>query len=254
MSAEASLQALKKNVCYRVKELDFKKLFNENICILNDTQLEQFEKYFELLVSYNEKVNLTAITEREDVFLKHFYDSCLPLKSGIFKEGNTVIDVGCGGGFPSIPLKIAMPSLKFTMMDSTGKKTDFVKMVVKELGLSDVNVINARAEEAGQSSELREQFDISVARAVASLNVLMEYCVPFIKTGGSFVALKSRTLEEEVKEASNAAGMLGVRKKEIFTFTLPETDNIRNIIVYEKIKPTDKRFPRKTGKPSKNPL
>ena len=237
-----------------MNDLDFKKLFEENIFPLSDTQLSQFEKYFELLVSYNEKVNLTAITERDEVYLKHFYDSCLPLKTGVFKDGASVVDVGCGGGFPSIPLKIAMPSLKFVMMDSTGKKTDFVKMAVNELGLSDVTVINARAEEAGHDNKLRENFDISVARAVAPLNVLMEYCVPFVKNGGNFVALKSRTAEEEIKAASNAAGMLGVRKKDILTFTLPETDNIRNIIVYEKIKPTDKRFPRKTGKPSKNPL
>ncbi len=234
--------------------MDFEKLFSENIIKLNDKQLEQFEKYYKLLVSYNEKVNLTAITEKNEVYLKHFYDSCLPLNTGVFNEGASVVDVGCGGGFPSIPLKIAMPSLKFTMMDSTGKKTDFVKMAVSELGLSDVAVINIRAEEAGHRPDLREQFDISVARAVAPLNVLMEYCVPFLKQGGHFVALKSRTAEEEMKEASNAAGMLYVSKEDIKTYTLPGTDNIRNIIVYKKNKPTDKRFPRKTGKPSKNPL
>lgn len=234
--------------------MDFEKLFCENIIKLNNKQLEQFEKYFELLVSYNEKVNLTAITEKNEVWLKHFYDSCLALNTGIVKDGASVADVGCGGGFPSIPLKIAMPSLKFTLMDSTGKKTDFVKMVVNELGLSDVEVINIRAEEAGHRPDLREQFDISVARAVAPLNVLMEYCVPFVKKGGHFVALKSRTAEEEIKNASNAAGMLCVSKEDMKSYTLPGTDNIRNIIVYKKNGPTDKRFPRKTGKPSKNPL
>lgn len=234
--------------------MNFEKLFEENIIPLSKEQLEQFEVYHNLLVSYNEKVNLTAITERDEVYLKHFYDSCLALKTNAFSDGMSVIDVGCGGGFPSIPLKIAMPSLKFTMMDSTGKKTDFVKMAVKELGLSDVTVINARAEEAAHDKALRECFDISVARAVAPLNVLMEYCVPFLKVGGSFVALKSRSLPDEIKEATNAAGMLGIKKKEVFNFLLPDTDNERNIAVYEKIKETDKRFPRKTGKPSKNPL
>lgn len=234
--------------------MDFKKLFESDICELTPLMEEQFEKYYNLLVSYNKKVNLTAITERDEVYLKHFYDSCLPLKTGVFKDGNTVVDVGCGGGFPSIPLKIAMPSLKFTLMDSTGKKTDFVRMAADELGLSDVEVINIRAEEAGHLENLRESFDISVARAVAPLNILMEYCVPFVKKGGIFVALKSRTAEDEIKGASNAAGVLGVKKRDMLTHILPGTDNVRNIVVYDKVKNTDKRYPRKTGKPSKNPL
>lgn len=234
--------------------MNFERLFSQNIRELNKQQLEQFEDYFKLLTEYNERVNLTAITEREEVYLKHFYDSCLPLNTGVFKEGATVVDVGCGGGFPSIPLKIALPSLKFTLMDSTGKKTDFVKTAAEKLGLSDVTVINIRAEEAGHMPELREKFDISVARAVAPLNVLMEYCVPFVKVGGSFVALKSRTAGEEMKNASNAAGVLHISKKEIQSYTLPGTDNLRNILVYEKQKSTEARFPRKTGKPSKNPL
>lgn len=230
------------------------KLFENEGIFINENQRAQFEKYAELLVSYNEKVNLTAITEQSEIYLKHFLDSCLPLKMGVLTENATVIDVGCGGGFPSVPLKIAMPSLRFTLMDATRKKTEFLSMVVKELELSDVEVINMRAEEAGRIPTLREQFDFSVARAVAPLNVLMEYCVPFVKVGGSFIALKGRNAEEEILEARNAAGTLGVKASVKEEFILPGTDNVRNIVVYEKIKPTDSRYPRKTGKPTKAPL
>lgn len=230
------------------------KLFQESGIEINENQAAQFEKYAELLVSYNEKVNLTAITEKEEIYLKHFLDSCLPLKTGVFTENATVIDVGCGGGFPSVPLKIAMPSLEFTLMDATRKKTDFLSVVVNELGLSGVEVINMRAEEAGRVKELREQFDFAVARAVAPLNILMEYCVPFVKEGGAFVALKGRNAGEEILAARNAAGTLGVKLADSLELQLPGTDNVRNIVIYEKIKATDSRYPRKTGKPSKAPL
>ena len=230
------------------------KLFENEGIFINENQAAQFEKYAELLVSYNEKVNLTAITEQSEIYLKHFLDSCLPLKMGVLTENATVIDVGCGGGFPSVPLKIAMPSLRFTLMDAKRKKTEFLSMVVKELELSDVEVINMRAEEAGRIPTLREQFDFSVARAVAPLNVLMEYCVPFVKVGGRFIALKGRNAEEEILDARNAAGTLGVKASVKEEFILPGTDNVRNIVVYEKIKTTDSRYPRKTGKPTKAPL
>ncbi len=176
------------------------------------------------------------------------------MKSGYFKDGISAIDIGCGAGFPSIPLKIAMPSLKFTLMDATKKKTDFLEKVISALDLKDISVINMRAEEAAREEAYREKFDISIARAVAPLNTLMEYCVPFLKVGGYFIALKGKNAAEETEAAKNAASTLGVKLSDIFKYVLPETDNERNIIIYEKIKPTDKRYPRRTGRPSKAPL
>ena len=233
--------------------MELKELFSE-ISALNDDQIKAFEDYSRLLVSYNEKVNLTAITDKDEINLKHFYDSCLPLKSGYFKEEMTVIDVGCGAGFPSIPLKIVMPSLKFTLMDATKKKTDFIEKAVSELCLKDVSVVNMRAEEAAHMEEYLEKFDMSVARAVAPLNVLLEYCVPFINRGGYFAALKGKNASEEIGGAKKAADILGVKLADVFEYTLPGTDNIRNIIIYEKIKSTDGKYPRKPGRPSKEPL
>lgn len=215
---------------------------------INKEQKERFNKYYELLVYYNERFNITAITEKEEVYKKHFIDSVLGLE---LIEGQTLIDIGAGGGFPSIPLKIMNPSIKMTLLEATGKKCEFLKTVVKELGLEEVEVINGRAEDYAKKEGFREGFDIAVARAVARLNTLSEYCIPFVKVGGNFIAYKGSD-ESEIKEAENAIKILGGKIEKVLNKKLFDAE--RNIIKISKIKPTEKKYPRGNGKERKNPL
>ena len=234
--------------------MNLKELFSSMDLELNDRQVEQFSLYTKLLKEYNDKVNLTAITEEDEVNLKHYLDSVLPILSGYFEDCASVIDVGCGAGFPSVPLKIYMPSLKFTLLDSLNKRINFLNVLTNELGLSDITTIHSRAEDGGHNEELRQAFDICVARAVAPLNILMEYCTPFVKKGGYFIALKGREALNEVEDAKKAADILNVKLVDTFSYILPGTDNERKILVYQKTGDTPKKYPRNPGKPSKNPL
>jgi len=215
---------------------------------LNNEQIEKFEKYADLLIDFNAKFNLTAITKRDEIYVKHFLDSAL----GVDKIcGKTLIDVGSGGGFPAIPLKIMNDHLCVTMVEATGKKCEFLKTVVKELGLNNVTVVNGRAEDLAKDEKYREKFDVVTARAVARLNTLSEYCMAFAKVGGSFVAFKGDATEE-VNEAQNAIKILGGELDNAFEFELDGAK--RTFVVIKKIKPTDKKYPRGQGKERKNPL
>ena len=226
-----------------------KKLFIENGINLTDKQYEMFEKYYEILVSYNQKVNVTAITEKREVFIKHFIDSILSTEKLI---GANLLDVGSGGGFPAIPIKIMRDDINVTMLEATNKKCDFLKLVISELGLKNINVICGRAEDLAKKEKYREKFDITTARAVARLNTLLEYVLPFNKVGGKFFAFKSILVEEEIKESQNALTVLGGKVTEIKNYDLYE--NKRSIVIIDKEKSTPSKYPRGNGKERKSPL
>jgi 16S rRNA (guanine527-N7)-methyltransferase len=215
---------------------------------LTEKQLKSFEKYYELLIYYNEKFNITAITEREEVIKKHFVDSIL----GVDKIcGKTHIDIGSGGGFPAIPIKIMKEDINLTLLEATGKKCEFLKTVVKELGLENVTVVNDRAETLAKNPSFRESFDVCTARAVARLNTLCEYCMPFVKVNGVFVSYKGDALEE-VKEANSAISILGGKLEQVKEYELDGAK--RALITIKKIKNTPIKYPRGNGKERKNPL
>ncbi len=230
---------------------------------LTEKQLNQFEEYFHLLIEWNEKMNLTAITEREDVYLKHFLDSLSIVK--VFPELNktvnsgefSLIDVGTGAGFPGIPLKILFPNAKVTLMDSLNKRITFLNEVVNTLNLNEsgsIECIHARAEELAQNKEYREQYDLVVSRAVANLSTLTEYCLPFAKISGYFIPYKSEKAGEEITAAGNAIFLCGGTLKKEVSFVLPGSDLKRSLIIIEKRQNTAKKYPRKAGMPAKNPL
>ena len=225
-----------------------KDLFLEYGLDLTDDQLEKFNKYYELLVFYNEKFNITAITEKIDVYKKHFIDSILGAK--LITLG-TLIDVGSGGGFPAIPIKIVNENLSVTLLEATGKKCEFLRAVVKELNLTNVEVVNNRAELLAKVDNYRENFDYCSARAVARLNTLLEYCMPFVKVGGKFIGFKGDATEEVI-EAKNAIKVLGGELEFVENYTLDDAK--RALVVVKKIKSTDKKYPRGNGKERKNPL
>ena len=224
---------------------------------VSDQQMDQFDAYFKLLVEVNEHVNLTTITEKSDVYLKHFYDSITPafFVSQIKTEPLTVCDVGAGAGFPSLPLKILFPQLKVTIVDSLNKRINFLQQLVERLQLTDVSLFHARAEEfGGKRSEHRQQYDLVTARAVARLTVLSELCLPLVKVGGKMVALKAAKAEDELKDAKSAIQLLGGQISADDEFALPISEEKRHIIVIDKVKDTPKKYTRKPGTPSKEPL
>jgi len=221
---------------------------------LSEKQIAQFKKYFELLVEWNEKMNLTAITDLEGVYLKHFYDSISASFYFDFSKVTTVCDVGAGAGFPSIPIKICFPHLHVTIVDSLNKRITFLNYLSDELQLENMNFVHARAEEFAQNAKYREQFDVVTARAVARLSVLSELCVPLAKQGGYFVALKAAAGAEELKDAKKALTTLGVALKEEFSFQLPVEESDRMLYIFDKIKGTPKKYPRKPGVPNKSPI
>lgn len=221
---------------------------------LTESQISGFNRYYELLVEWNKKINLTAITEPKDVAIKHMIDSLSCYGDELFHENASLIDVGTGAGFPGLPLKIFCPSLKLTLLDSLNKRVKFLQLVVDELGLKDVEVIHARSEEAARNRNYREKFDIATARAVARLPIICEYCLPFVKTGGVFIALKGRQYEDETEEARKAIKILGGEIERTVPIKLPEIDDKRAVIYIKKIKSTPKAYPRKAGTPERNPI
>jgi len=226
---------------------------NDAEFVLNSEQLNQFFSYARLLVEWNEKMNLTAITESNEIATKHFIDSLYGTK--FLKNAKTLIDVGTGAGFPGLPLKIATPSLSLTLLDSLNKRLNFLNAVVDELNLSDVTTIHSRAEDGAKvGSNLRESFDVAVSRAVANLSVLCEYCIPYVKPSGVFLAYKGSDVEDEVAESQNAIEILGGEVSGIFKYTIPKTDITHSIVVIKKIKNTPDKYPRQNGKIQKKPL
>lgn len=224
------------------------KLFLSYGIKVSNEQLLSFEKYYQLLIHYNSMFNLTAITEREEVYKKHFVDSIINVDKLV---GEKLIDVGSGGGFPALPIKIMRPELKVTLLEATGKKCEFLKAVVKELNLKDVTVLNGRAEDFAKKIEYRENFDICTARAVARLNTLCEYCMPFVKVGGNFVSFKGNA-DEEIKEGLSAIKTLGGKIEDTIKYTLDGAE--RALVYVKKIANTDKKYPRGNGKERKSPL
>ena len=232
-------------MCYN---FSMKKMFEKFNILLDVEKLEKFESYYNLLIEYNQKFNLTAITEREEVIVKHFIDSVLGVDN---VNGNKLIDIGSGGGFPAIPLRIMRGDVMLTMLEATGKKCEFLKTVVDKLELVGSTILNGRAEDIAKNPLYREQFDVCTARAVARLNTLCEYCMPFVKVGGYFVAYKGDA-EEEIIEAKNAIKVLGGKIEKVETFDLLGAK--RQIVVIKKIKNTPSLYPRGNGKERKKPL
>jgi 16S rRNA (guanine527-N7)-methyltransferase len=221
---------------------------------LTDRSLAQFETYFELLIDWNQRMNLTAITDREGVMEKHFYDSLTPAFFADFSAVSKLIDIGAGAGFPSLPIKILFPHIKVTIVDSLNKRIHFLQELTQTLGLSDVTCIHGRAEEVAQKPDFREKYPLVMARAVARLPVLLELCLPFVQVGGEFIALKGGSGEEEVKEGKKALHLLGGEIERLENLRLPSEDSKRTLIWIKKVKSTPKQYPRKPGTPNKNPI
>ncbi|GAB2027890.1 16S rRNA (guanine(527)-N(7))-methyltransferase RsmG [Lactovum odontotermitis] len=221
---------------------------------LTDLQRGQFEKYFKLLIDWNEKTNLTAITIESEVYLKHFYDSVVPIKYGLIpNKPLSLLDVGAGAGFPSLPIKILYPELKVTIIDSLNKRVNFLTTLIETLGLENVQLLHGRAEDFGRNPKYRAQFDFVTARAVARLNVLSELTLPFLKKHGELLAYKATKFGEEVDEAKPAIILLGGKIERSIDYKLPDNSE-RHIAVIQKVMKTPGRFPRRAGTPNRNPL
>ena len=220
----------------------------------NEKVLSDFQEYKELLVEWNQKMNLTGIEDEKEVFIKHFLDSISAVTKGYIQNGMSLIDVGTGAGFPGMPLRICLPELKVTLLDSLNKRINFLQEVASKLSIDDIEFIHGRAEDFGKNEDYREKFDIATARAVAGLPVLMEFCVPFIKVGGYFVCLKGPNANLELEESKKAMEVLGVEYIEKIDVKLPEIDLNHNILIFKKVKNTPSKYPRKAGKVSKNPI
>lgn len=221
---------------------------------LTEQQLQQFVIYYDTLITWNQKMNLTAIEEPVEVAYKHFVDSACLLRVVPDLKQKSMIDVGTGAGFPGVPLKIMEPALDLTLFDSLNKRIIFLQELCQKLQLKDVKAVHGRAEEFGIKPEYRQQYDMATARAVARMPVLLEICLPFVKKGGIFIALKGPELENEIKESSNALKELGGKLVDVQQFTLADGAYTRNLAVIEKIKDTPKKYPRKAGTPQKKPL
>ena len=237
-----------------MKPETFYNLLAEQNLPLSDQQKKQFERYFELLVEWNEKINLTAITDKDEVYLKHFYDSIAPILQGLIpNETIKLLDIGAGAGFPSLPMKILYPQLDVTIIDSLNKRINFLQLLAQELDLDGVHFYHGRAEDLAQDKNFRAQYDFVTARAVARMQVLSELTIPYLKVGGKLLALKASNAPEELLEAKNALNLLFSKVEDNLSYDLPNGDP-RYITVVEKKKETPNKYPRKPGIPNKRPL
>ena len=237
-----------------MKPETFYNLLAEQNIPLSDQQKKQFDRYFELLVEWNEKINLTAITDKEEVYLKHFYDSIAPILQGLIpNETIKLLDIGAGAGFPSLPMKILYPQLDVTIIDSLNKRINFLQLLAQELDFDDVHFYHGRAEDFAQDKKFRAQYDFVTARAVARMQVLTELTIPYLQVGGKLLALKASNAPEELLEAKNALNLLFSKVEDNLSYALPNGDP-RYITVVEKKKETPNKYPRKAGMPNKRPL
>ena len=220
--------------------------------ILDEEQIQEFYKYMELLLEWNEKINLTAIVEPRDVILKHFVDSLTICKE--LQKNKTLADIGTGAGFPGIPVKILRPDLDITLIDSLNKRVNFLTMVIEALKLEKIIALHGRIEDFGKNKKYREKFDYVTSRAVANLSTLSEYMIPLVKIGGKCICMKGSNINEELKNAEKAIKTLGGKIEKVDTFLLPDTDMGRNIILIKKEKATPNKYPRKAGTPAKEPI
>ena len=233
---------------------EIQRIFAEYGAVISEKQVDQYEQYYEMLTEKNKVMNLTAITDYEDVLIKHFLDSISIIRCVDLTGQKKLIDVGTGAGFPGIPLKILFPELQVTLMDSLNKRILFLEDVCRKLKLDGIQAVHARAEDLGRDKSYREQYDCCVSRAVANLATLAEYCIPFVKCAGLFVAYKSGKVEDEATQAEGAVRILGGKLLKTEKFVLPETDIERSLICIEKVKATSMKYPRKAGLPGRQPL
>lgn len=221
---------------------------------LSKEQYEKFIDYMKLLKEWNEKINLTAIVEDEEIIKKHFIDSIKAFKRNEFKTANTLIDVGTGAGFPGLPIAIMRNNLNVTLLDSLNKRINFLNTVISKIGLSNIITIHSRAEDGAKDINLREKFDIATSRAVANMSVLSELCLPYVKVGGNFIALKGPAIDQEIKESTNSIKILGGELMDICEINIEETELKHNLVVVKKINKCPKQYPRKAGLITKNPI
>lgn len=221
---------------------------------LDNTAFDRFDLYAQKLIEWNSFMNLTAITEPKDIALKHFIDSIALLKYADIKNGAKAVDVGCGAGFPGIPIKIVRDDISLCSIDSTAKKVNFLSELIKSLQLKNCECLHTRAESVAAEKPLRESFDYAFARAVAQLRILAEYCLPLVKTGGAFIAMKAGGAEDEINAAKHAIELCGGKIENVYEYLLPQSDISRTIILIRKVKSTDKKYPRQTAKIMKSPL
>ena len=232
----------------------FEQELNELGVRLNDIQKEQFDRYYELLVEWNRVMNLTGITDYDEVNLKHFTDSLTIVRINNMENVSILIDIGTGAGFPGLPIKIAFPHIKVILLDSLNKRIKFLDKVIEELNLDNVFTLHGRAEDYAKKVEYREKFDTCVSRAVANLSTLSEYCLPFVKEGGNFISYKSAESDEEISHSEKAINLLGGKINRVEKFVLPGSDMRRALVKIDKVKSTPKKYPRKAGMPGKEPL
>jgi 16S rRNA (guanine527-N7)-methyltransferase len=229
-----------------------KELLKKNNIELSKIQYDKFSKYEELLLEWNSKINLTAITDDKDIWIKHFLDSSTVLS--LIKDKASIIDIGTGAGFPGVPLKIMNDSLSVTLLDSLNKRLMFLEEVCNKIELSNVALVHGRAEDIANNKSYREKYDVAISRAVANLSTLAEYCIPFVKVGGYFISMKGGNCKEEIEQANGAISILGAKIEKIINLTISDENLERTIIIVKKVEKTSKIYPRKAGTPSKKPL